>query len=92
MSSTLRPWETWKLDPKFLDDLTHWTEDHPQRLDRVLDNICIAIDDGRDFLTSFQTALSPLVVSYKLWVNSSKSARYAFAAICRGHALNQCVP
>ena len=51
MSPTLRQWETWNLDRKFLDHLTRWTDDHPEsRLDRVLDNICIAIDDSKDFL------------------------------------------
>jgi hypothetical protein len=52
MSSTLRPWETWNLDQKFLDDITRWTDNHPDsRLDdRVLDNICTAIDAGKDFL------------------------------------------
>jgi hypothetical protein len=51
MSSTLRPWDTWDLDRKFLDDITRWTDNHPEsRLDRVLDNICTAIDAGKDFI------------------------------------------
>ena len=51
MSLTLRQWETWNLDQKFLDHLTCWTDNHPEsRLDRVLDNICTAIDDSKDFL------------------------------------------
>ena len=51
MSSTLHQWETWNLDRKFLEHLTRWTDDHPEsRLDRVLDNICIAIDDSKEFL------------------------------------------
>jgi hypothetical protein len=50
-SVTLHQLETWNLDQKFLDQLTRRTDDHPEsRLDRVLDNICIAIDDSGDFL------------------------------------------
>jgi hypothetical protein len=51
MSSTLCPWDTWDLDRKFLGDITCWTDNHPEnRLDRVLDSICTAIDAGKDFL------------------------------------------
>jgi hypothetical protein len=44
-------WDPWELDSKFFDAMSQWTIDHPETtLDRVLDNICIGIDAGKDLL------------------------------------------
>lgn len=45
------PWVHWKLDKTFFETLSQWTIDHPETtLDRVLDRIRSAIDNGQGFL------------------------------------------
>ena len=42
------PWEDWKLDEDFFRAMICWNLTHPDRkLDRVLDNICLAIDSSK---------------------------------------------
>jgi hypothetical protein len=50
-SSLPPPWDSWELDPEFFKAMSRWTIEHPETtLDRVLDNICVGIDNGRDLL------------------------------------------
>lgn len=45
------PWDAWDLDPAFFAALSRWTAAHPEStLDRVLEKICIGIDNGKDLL------------------------------------------
>lgn len=45
------PWDSWELNPKFFNAMSHWTVSHPETtLDRVLDNICDGIDNGKDLV------------------------------------------
>jgi hypothetical protein len=51
LSSPPSEWDSWELDPKFFKAMSRWTIDHPETtLDRVLDNICAGIDNGKDLL------------------------------------------
>jgi hypothetical protein len=51
LSSPPSKWDSWELDPKFIKAMSCWTIDHPETtLDRVLDNICAGIDNGKDLL------------------------------------------
>ncbi|KAG6887718.1 hypothetical protein C0992_011005 [Termitomyces sp. T32_za158] len=44
-------WEKWKLDAKFLADLDRWAAENPETsLDRLLQQICTAIDPIQGFL------------------------------------------
>ena len=44
-------WDSWELDPEFFKAMSRWTIDHPETtLDRVLDDICAGIDNGKDLL------------------------------------------
>ncbi|KZP31458.1 hypothetical protein FIBSPDRAFT_1037451 [Athelia psychrophila] len=39
------PWPSWDLDPKFFQAMSQWTMDNPESsLDRVLDNVCTALE------------------------------------------------
>jgi hypothetical protein len=50
-SSSQLQWDPWELDPKFFKAMSRWTVDHPETtLDRVLDNICVGIENGKDLL------------------------------------------
>src|ERR1700691_1214252 len=50
-SSSPTPWDSWELDPTFFRALSQWTLDHPESsLDRVLEYVCVGIDEGKEFL------------------------------------------
>ena len=50
-SSPPSEWESWELDPEFFKAMSRWTIDHPETtLDRVLDDICVGIDNGQDLV------------------------------------------
>ncbi|GLB42041.1 hypothetical protein LshimejAT787_1100560 [Lyophyllum shimeji] len=46
----IAPWGPWELDKDFFSALSRWTLDHPETaLDRVLKNVCDAIDAGKRY-------------------------------------------
>jgi hypothetical protein len=45
------PWDPWELDPEFFAAMSQWTIDHPEStLDRILDRLCSAIENGQPLL------------------------------------------
>jgi hypothetical protein len=45
------PWDPWELNPEFFAAMSRWTIDHPEStLDRILDRLCTAIDNGQPLL------------------------------------------
>ena len=50
-SHNSNPWGDWTLDEGFLRALIRWTIDNPETsLDRLLANMCIAMDDKRSLI------------------------------------------
>jgi hypothetical protein len=45
------PWDPWELNPEFFAAMSRWTIDHPEStLDRILDRLCTAIENGQPLL------------------------------------------
>lgn len=45
------PWDPWELNPEFFAAMSRWTISHPEStLDRILDKLCIAIENGQPLL------------------------------------------
>ena len=45
------PWDPWELDPEFFAAMTRWTIEHPEStLDKILDGLCTAIENGQPLL------------------------------------------
>jgi len=45
------PWDPWELNPEFFAAMSWWTIDHPEStLDRILDRLCTAIENGQPLL------------------------------------------
>jgi hypothetical protein len=87
MPSTLRPWDTWDLDRKFLNEITRWTDNPDNRLDRVLDNICTAIDAGKDFLDLIPDSPFPAGTLVRGLGQLIKVGAVRFYIdLCQGHA------
>lgn len=54
------PWESWELDVAFFTALSQWTLDNPETtLDRVLENISIGIENGKQLFTLIPNAPFP---------------------------------
>ncbi|KAG6914022.1 hypothetical protein DXG01_002890 [Tephrocybe rancida] len=50
MAISSAPWEKWELDAQFFTALTQWTKENPETsLDRVLINVDLVIQHGREF-------------------------------------------
>ena len=59
-SSPPSEWDSWELDTEFFKAMSRWTIDHPETtLDRVLDDICIGIDNGKDLIELIPDAPFP---------------------------------
>jgi hypothetical protein len=60
LSSPPSEWESWELDPEFFKAMSRWTIKHPETtLDRVLDDICVGIDKGKDLVELIPDAPFP---------------------------------
>jgi hypothetical protein len=50
-SPSALPWDPWELDPEFFAAMSRWTIEHPEStLDRILDRLCTAIENGQPLL------------------------------------------
>ncbi|KZP10166.1 hypothetical protein FIBSPDRAFT_1051471 [Athelia psychrophila] len=82
-------WPSWKLDPDFFQAMSRWTMEHPESsLDKVMDNICSAIESSDSVMQlipdspfparSLVTALVYLL-RLGITISTAKSAVYDFA-------------
>jgi len=45
------PWDPWELNSEFFAAMSRWTIDHPEStLDRILDRLCTAVENGQPLL------------------------------------------
>ncbi|KZP18420.1 hypothetical protein FIBSPDRAFT_1046139 [Athelia psychrophila] len=82
-------WPSWELDPAFFQAMSRWTMEHPESsLDKVMDNVCSAIENSDSVMQfipdspfparSLVTALVHLL-RLGIAISTAKSAVYDFA-------------
>ncbi|KAG5638978.1 hypothetical protein H0H81_008198 [Sphagnurus paluster] len=83
VSSVEHPWANWKLDQKFLKDLSEWSSNNPDtRLNKVFETVCAGLESGKDLIATIpnspfpaQSLVTGLAYLFKLGMTISRAQK-----------------